>query len=140
MAQLRPFFSLMPPAELAPRLSCPPYDVVSAAEARAFATDNPQSFMRIIRAEVDLAGDESPYHARVYEQARANLVAFEAAGWLQRSAAPHLLVYRLRTNEHAQIGVVGCCAIDEYESGLICKHENTKPEKENDRTRHLLAL
>ena len=140
MAQLRPFFSLMPPADLAPRLSCPPYDVVSAVEARAFAANNSHNFMRIIRAEVDLAEDEAPYHARVYEQARANLIAFETAGWLQRSAAPHLLIYRLRTTEHTQIGVVGCCAIDEYESGAICKHENTKPEKENDRTRHLLAL
>ncbi len=140
MAQLRPFVSLLPPAQLAPRLSCPPYDVVSAAEARAFAAHNPQSFMRIIRAEVDLPETASPYDERVYEQARENLLAFEKAGWLLRSAAPQLLVYRLRTAEHTQIGVVGCCAVDEYESGVICKHENTKPEKENDRTRHVLAL
>lgn len=140
MAQLRPFFSLMPEARLAARLSCPPYDVVTASEARAFAANHPQSFMRLIRAEVDLPEALSPDDERVYQQARANLEAFERAGWLQRSAVPQLLVYRLRAGAYAQTGVVGCCSVEEYESGLICKHENTKPEKENDRTRHLLAL
>ncbi|MEK7726817.1 MAG: DUF1015 family protein [candidate division KSB1 bacterium] len=140
MAQLRPFFSLMPPAQLASRLSCPPYDVVNAAEARAFAAHNPQSFMRLIRAEVDLPETLSPYDEQVYQQAHRNLRAFENAGWLQRSSRAQLFVYRLRAGEHTQTGVAGCCAVAEYESGLICKHENTKPEKENDRTRHLLAL
>lgn len=140
MAQLHPFVSLLPPAQFAARLSCPPYDVVSEAEARAFAAHNPQSFMRIIRAEVDLPELASPYEARVYERARDNLIAFEKAGWLLRTASPRLFVYRLCSGAHAQTGVVGCCAVDEYESGVICKHENTKPEKENDRTRHLLAL
>ncbi len=140
MAQLRPFLSLLPEAQIVNRLSCPPYDVVNAAEARARAAGNPQSFMRLIRAEVDLPETLSPYDGRVYEQARANLLAFEHAGWLQSSASPRLFVYRLRTRAHTQTGVVGCCAVEEYESGLICKHENTKPEKENDRTRHMLAL
>ncbi len=140
MAQLRPFLTLLPNASNVARLSCPPYDVVSAAEARALTRDNPQSFMRIIRAEVDLPETMPPYDERVYEQARANLRQFENDGWLQRTARPQLFVYRLYANGHAQTGVVACCSVDEYEAGLICKHENTKPDKENDRTRHMLTL
>lgn len=140
MAQLRPFHALLPPAHLVARLSCPPYDVVSAEEARTLAQDHPHSFMRIIRAEVNLPETLSPYDASVYDRAHANLHAFEKAGWLQRSTLPQIFVYRLRANGHVQTGVVGCCSVAEYESGAICRHENTKPEKENDRTRHLLAL
>lgn len=140
MAHLRAFHALLPPPALAPSLSCPPYDVVNEAQARALVAGNPQSFMRIIRAEVDLPETHSPYDAAVYERARANLQAFVRAGWLQPQAQARLFVYRLQSGLHAQTGVAGCCAVAEYEAGVICKHENTKPDKENDRTRHVLAL
>jgi uncharacterized protein (DUF1015 family) len=82
----------------------------------------------------------SPYDESVYAQARGNLQLFERQGLLTRRDHPRFFIYRLSTNGHSQTGVAACCTVDEYESALICKHENTRPDKENDRTRHMLAL
>lgn len=142
MAQIKPFAALLPPAELAARISCPPYDVVTVEEARQYLRANPQSFMRVIRAEAEY-GDEEKVHAhaaKVYARARQNLLLFQREGWLLQQPLPAFLIYRMREGRHVQTGVVACCSVDEYESGAICRHENTRPDKENDRTQHALAL
>ncbi len=122
------------------RISSPPYDVVTTKQARQFLHNNPQSFMRVIRAEAEWPAEIQPYDEMVYERARENFILFQHEGWLQQRHAPHFFIYRLRDGKHVQTGVVACCAVEEYESGAICRHENTKPDKEHDRTRHMLAL
>ncbi len=140
MALIRPATMFLPRPELAARLACPPYDVITTAEAQCLAQGNPLSFLRVVRAEIDLPEETPLYDARVYRCARENLLSFIKAGWLYATAGPRLFLYRLQTAEHAQTGVVACCSVDEYDRGLICKHESTRPDKENDRVQHMLAL
>src|SRR5262245_59929729 len=140
MARIRPFAALLPPAELAAQISCPPYDVVTTAKARQFIKSEPRNFMRVIRAEADLREEVHPYALEVYARARENFSLFRRKGWLQPQSRPVILVYRLREGEHAQTGVVACCAVEDYEGGVSCRHENIKPDKEHDRMQHTLAL
>ena len=140
MARIHPFSALLPPAELIRHMSCPPYDVVTTEQARQFLQNNPRSFMRIIRADAEWPSDSQPDDERVHARARENFGLFQRERWLQQQQAPHFFVYRLRDGDHVQTGVVACCAVEEYEAGAICRHENTKPDKENDRTQHMLAL
>jgi len=140
MAIIRPVKMFLPQPELAARLACPPYDVVTAAEARRLVQGNPLSFLRIVRAEVDLPEEISPYDQSVYRRARENFLSFIQLNWLRASAGPQLFLYRLQMADHIQTGVVAGCSVEEYDRGIICKHETTRPEKENDRVQHLLAL
>ena len=117
-----------------------PYDVVSSAEARALAAGNPLSFLHVSRAEIDLPADTDPYDDRVYDAAASNLERLVSAAPLVMEDEPSLYVYRLRAAGHEQTGLAACFALDEYDNGAIRKHERTRPDKENDRTRHMLAL
>jgi uncharacterized protein (DUF1015 family) len=127
------------PAEAA-AVASPPYDVVSRAEAAALARDNPLSFLHVARAEIDLPDAVDPHDPRVYARARENLEALLERGALAREPAPGLFLYREVMEGRAQVGVVGGVRVDDYETGMIRKHENTRPDKEDDRTRHLQAL
>jgi uncharacterized protein (DUF1015 family) len=127
------------PAE-APAVASPPYDVVSRAEAAALARDNPLSFLHVGRAEIDLPDAVDPHDARVYARARENLEALLGRGALVREPTSGLFLYREVMEGRAQVGVVGGVRVDDYEAGVIRKHENTRPDKEDDRTRHLQAL
>ena len=117
-----------------------PYDVVSTAEARALADGNPLSFLRVSRAEVELPPDTGPYDGRVYDTAAGNLDRLVRAAPLVTEAAPSLYLYRMRAAGHEQTGLAACYSLDEYDNGVIRKHEGTRADKENDRTRHMLAL
>jgi uncharacterized protein (DUF1015 family) len=127
------------PAEAA-AIASPPYDVVSRAEAAALARGNPLSFLHVGRAEIDLPDGVDPHDPRVYDRARENLAALLARGALVAEPAPGLFLYREVMEGRAQVGVVGGVSVDDYEAGVIRKHETTRPDKEDDRTRHLLAL
>ncbi len=140
MARLHPFCAVRPEAGSAARVAAPPYDVMTADEARTLAHDNPLSFLRVTRAELELAAGTPPYSEAVYERARTNFEALRAAGTLLRDAEPAVYVYRLRMGDHEQTGVAGCFSVDEYEQDIIKKHERTRPDKEDDRTRHIGAL
>ncbi|HET9658409.1 MAG TPA: DUF1015 family protein [Kineosporiaceae bacterium] len=140
MADVRPMSALRPPAALAARVSAPPYDVMDVEEARTLAAGNPDSFLHVSRPEIDLPPDVDPYDAQVYRQGRRALEEFVARGVLVRDTAPGYLVYRQTWNGACQTGVVGCAAVADYESGLIRTHEHTRPDKENDRVRHVDAL
>jgi uncharacterized protein (DUF1015 family) len=140
MAQLLPFRALRPPAALAERVASVPYDVVDADEAREIVEAEPLSFLRVVRPEVNLARGTDPHDSAVYRQGAAALRSLEAQGALERDPEPALYLYRLEADRHVQTGAVGCCAVDEYDRELIRKHERTRPEKEADRTRHLLSL
>ena len=140
MARLSPLRALRPRPELAPQLSSVPYDVVSADEARRIAEGNPHSFLRVTRSEIELAPEADPHADAVYERARANLDRLRASGALVREREPSLYVYRLRMGEHEQTGVAGGFSVDEYERDLIRRHETTRRDKEDDRTRHILTV
>ena len=133
----RPFRPLVPSAELASRLITPPYDVVSTQEARAIAGHEPVSFLRVTRSELELADGADPYAADVYLRARQTLDRLVADGALVHQSRPVYAVYRQTRGAHAQIGVVGLASVAEYEAGLVKKHELTRAEKEDDRTRHI---
>ena len=138
--RLRSFRALRPPPALAPRVVSPPYDVVSRREAAALAEGNPLSFLHVGRSDIDLPEDVDPHDSRVYAAARASLARFVADGTLRRDAEPSVYVYRQVMDGRAQTGVVACVHVEDYEREVIRKHEDTRPDKEDDRTRHVLAL
>ena len=139
MASVRPFPALRPTPDTAADVASVPYDVISVSEARALAAGNPRSFLHVIRPEIDLPEGTDEHADAVYETGAANLRALEAGDAFVREAAPALYVYRLTMDGRQQTGVVGTVAVAEYDDDTILKHERTRPDKEDDRTRHLLA-
>ena len=117
-----------------------PYDVVSTSEARRLAAENPLSFLHVSRAEIDLPDGADPYGNAVYEQAARNLAALIERAPLVVDPEPALYVYRMRTDAHEQVGLAGCFSLDEYDRNVIKRHERTRRDKEDDRTRHMVAL
>jgi uncharacterized protein (DUF1015 family) len=148
MALLSPFRALRPTPEAAARVAAVPYDVVTAEEAAALAAANPLSFLHVSRAEIDLPSDTNPYSDAVYHRARENFDAMRRGAPLVMEDAPRLYLYRLQAPAssqaagagHVQTGVAACYSMDEYERDVIRKHERTRRDKEDDRTRHMLAL
>ena len=140
MASLHPFRALRPAPPAAASVSSVPYDVVSTDEARQLAAGNPLSFLHVTRSEIDLPPGTDPYASRVYEQARENLAALRTKAPLVVDDSPSLYFYRLRMGTHEQTGIAGCFSVDEYEQDVIKKHERTRRDKEDDRTRHIVEL
>lgn len=140
MSAIFPFAALRPAAETAARVAAVPYDVVNTEEARALAADNPLSFLHVSRPEIDLPPGTDPHGEPVYARAREAFAALTDAAPLVREDAPSYYVYRLHMGSHVQSGLVACFSIDEYDRDLIRKHEKTRPDKEDDRTRHMLAI
>lgn len=139
MATLHPFRALRPQPDVAARVAAVPYDVVSTAEARALADGNPLSFLRVSRAEIELPPGTDPYSDAVYKRAAENFSRLRASS-LVLEADSSLYFYRLRMGDHEQLGLAACFSLDEYERDVIKKHERTRPDKEDDRTRHMIAL
>ncbi len=134
---VRPFRAHRPDPALAARIASPPYDVVDAGEARDLVAGNPYSFLRVVRAEVDLDTSVDPHAEAVYRRGRENLVTMIERGWLRRDPAPAFYVYRLETADHVQVGVAGLSSVQDYLEGRIRKHELTRADKEDDRVRHI---
>ncbi len=139
MVRFRPFAALRPLPNLAARVASVPYDVMNRDEAARLAAGNPHSFLHVIRSEIDLPAGTDPYAEAVYAKAAENLRGLEDQGVLVREDSPRLYLYRLVMNGRPQMGIVGCCHLDDYDAGVIRKHEGTRPEKEDDRTRHILS-
>lgn len=140
MAQIHPFRALRPAPSSAPEVSSVPYDVVSTEEAREIASGNPLSFLHVTRSEIDLPADTDPYSPAVYEKARENFERLRKQAPLEFDQTPSLYLYRLRMGSHEQTGIAGCFSVDEYERDVIKKHERTRRDKEDDRTRHIVEL
>ncbi len=140
MANVFPFPAVHPLAEAAGGICAPPYDVVTRDEARLKAQGNPDSFLHVSRAELGLPDEVSSYSEQVYETARRNYLRLRHSGRLQKDAAPAYYVYRIESGEHRQVGVAAVPAVDDYEAGTIRRHETTRPDKVNDRARHIAAL
>ncbi len=139
MATLHPFRALRPRASDAARIAAVPYDVVSTDEARALAADNPLSFLRVSRAELELPAGTDPYSDAVYQRATANFEALKQNALVVEDE-PSVYFYRLRMGAHEQTGIAACYSLDEYDHDIIKKHERTRRDKEDDRTRHMIAL
>lgn len=140
MAVIRPFNALRPAAERAAQVAAVPYDVVNTEEARALASNNPLSFLHVSRPEIDLPEGTPIYSDDVYAKALRNFDKLKQAAPLEQEAEPSLYLYRLVMGEHEQTGVVACCSVDEYDRDIIRKHERTRRDKEDDRTRHIMVL
>lgn len=140
MAVIKPFRALRPTFEKAKQVSCVPYDVVYESEVRAFIEKNPLSFLRVTRSEADFPENSNVPSADVFAKARENLERLIEEKIFAAEVESSIYVYRLASESHAQTGIVACCSLDEYEQGLIVKHENTRPDKVEDRTGHMLAL
>src|SRR5689334_1204342 len=140
MAALAPFRALRPVPAAAERVAAVPYDVVNTAEARELALGNPLSFLHVSRPEIDLPSGTDPHTEPVYERAAQNFAALRANAPLVTEDAPSLYVYRLKMGGHTQTGVAGCFSLHEYDHNIVKKHEHTRPDKEDDRTRHLIRL
>ena len=140
MSAIFPFAALRPTPKAAPLVASVPYDVVSSDEARALASGNPLSFLHVSRPEIDMGAGADLHSAAAYGQAASAFDALTSEAPLIVEEVPSFYVYRLHMGKHVQAGVAACFSIDEYERGLIKKHEKTRPDKEDDRTRHMLAI
>lgn len=140
MSIIKPFRALRPAADKAERISCVPYDVIYDAEVRETIAKNPLSFLKVTRPEGAFEKDEVRSDEQILAKARENLQAFIDESLLVQDDEAACFVYRLRSGEHSQTGIVACCSVDEYEENLIKKHEKTRPDKVEDRTNHILAL
>jgi uncharacterized protein (DUF1015 family) len=140
VATIRAFAAYRPPPAEAVRVASPPYDVINTAEARALANGNPASFLHVSRPEIDLPEGTDEHADAVYAKGAENLRALVEGGALVPDAEPHLYLYAQRMGDHRQIGVVGCASVAEYDADLVKKHEKTRADKEDDRTRHIEEL
>lgn len=140
MAVIRPFRGLRPRPEKADKVAAPPYDVLNAREAREMAKNNPLSFLHINKAEIDFDDNVNPYSEQVYKRGKDNLHRMIADGTLFRDPKPCLYLYRLTWQGRSQTGLVTLTSVDEYDRGIIKKHEHTRPEKVNDRANHISYL
>jgi len=138
VATVRPFRALRPNAADAGAVAAVPYDVVSTDEARALADGNPLSFLRVSRAELEFPPGVDPYSPAVYGRAADNFARLRASMVLDEE--PSLYFYQLQMGAHEQTGLAACWALDEYDRDVIKKHEKTRRDKEDDRTRHMIAL
>jgi uncharacterized protein (DUF1015 family) len=137
---VKPFRGLRPRADLAAKIPSLPYDVLDSNEARALAHGDPYTFLHVVKAEIDLDPSVDPHDDRVYARARENFQAMREKGWFVRDERPAFYLYRQRMGDHVQTGVVGAAAVSDYLDGSIKKHEHTRPDKEDDRTRHTDAI
>ena len=140
MANIVPFPGVRPKQELAAKIAAVPYDVIERAEATEIAKQNPYTFLRIEKSEVDVDPAVSGYDASVYQKAADNLREYVEKGWMIQDDAPCFYVYAQTMGKHHQIGLVAGASVAEYQNNIIKKHEFTRKDKEDDRTNHVCKL
>ncbi len=140
MPKLTPFNGLVPTVERASKVAAVPYDVVNSEEAAVLAAGNPYSFLHVSRPEIDLAPGIDLHDEAVYMQAKSAFAKLTEIVPLTLDSAKHLYIYRLKMNDHVQTGVLGAASAVDYQAGTIKKHEKTRQDKEDDRTRHVMEL
>lgn len=139
MAILKPFKAWRPTPQNVEEIACVPYDVVSVEEARSLSEGKPKSFLHVVRPEIDLAEGIDPHEDSVYKKGAENLSSFLNEGILEQEKENHIYVYQLIRNGRPQTGIFACVSVEDYDNEVILKHELTRPEKEDDRTRHILT-
>lgn len=139
MAKIHPFKAWRPSPEKLEEVACVPYDVISTEEARSMAEGKPDSFLHVIRPEIDLP-EGTPFNDdRVYEKGAENLGRLMDAGLLKQESDEAVYIYRLVREGRPQTGIFTCVSVEDYDDEIILKHELTRPDKEDDRTRHILT-
>lgn len=139
MSTVRPFRGLRPGKEFAEKIASPPYDVLDSDEARSIVKDNPLSFLRVVKPEVDLNPDVDLYSEPVYQQGARNLRRLMEDGLMNQDRTPGFYFYRQIMGDHSQTGLVACVSAEDYDNDVIKKHEFTRKDKEEDRIRHIEA-
>lgn len=139
MVTVRPFRAYRPKPEIAEKIAALPYDVINTVEAKKMAEGNPYSFFHVTRAEIDLPETMDIHDEEVYKKGRANLDKFIRDGVLIMDSEPYLYIYKQKMGDHEQYGIVGCVSADEYNNNIIKKHELTRKDKEDDRTKHVIT-
>src|SRR4051812_38135318 len=140
MSQIKPFPALRPKPELADKICELPYDVMSSGEARELAKDNPLSFLHVSKPEIDLPDTIDIYDPRVYAKGKENFDKLIRDGALQQDGNPAFYFYRQIMGGHSQVGLVAAASCEDYLNSIIKKHEFTRPDKEDDRVRHIEIL
>lgn len=140
MSTIKPFKALRPAADKAPEVSSVPYDVIYESEVRETIAANPKTFLRVTRPDGEFPEGSAPTAFQMFDVAKKNLDSMSADGTLVEESEDSVYVYRLSVGDHSQTGIVACCAVDEYESDVIKRHEKTRPDKVEDRTNHMLAV
>ncbi|MCB1133594.1 MAG: DUF1015 domain-containing protein, partial [Verrucomicrobiae bacterium] len=140
MATVTPFAALRPDPRLAERVCELPYDVMSSAEAKEMAAGNPLSFLRVSKPEIELPDGTDPYSDEVYAKGRENFRKLIDDGVLRQDPQPMFHFYRQVMGKHSQIGLVALASSEEYLQNIVKKHELTRPDKEDDRVRHIESL
>lgn len=140
MADVKPFRGLRPRPDLVSKVAAPPYDVMNSEEAREMARSNPLSFLRVSKAEIDLDPSVDVHSDAVYQRSKENFQAMIQDGVLIKEETPCFYLYELTMGDHVQTGIMLGASVDEYERGLIKKHEFTRRDKEDDRARHVDVL
>ena len=139
MVVVRAFKGLRPREDIAEKVASPPYDVLDSEEARSKVKDNPMSFLRIVKPEVDLPPDIDLYSEPVYQKGAENLQAFIDDGIMIQDPKSIYYFYKQVMGDHSQYGLVATVAATDYEAELIKKHEFTRPDKEADRVKHIMT-
>lgn len=140
MAKIKPFLGVRPASDKILDVASPPYDVLNSAEAREEVKDKPNSFLHVVKPEVDLPGNIDLYSEEVYQKGRENLYKLLKDGILIQDEKPCFYLYRLIMGDVDQIGLVAGASIEDYENGIIKKHEHTRAVKEADRIKHVDTL
>jgi uncharacterized protein (DUF1015 family) len=139
MAVVRPFVALRPLPQLAHRVAAPPYDVVEADEARAIIEGSPDSFLRVTRPDADPDSRATTVEEE-HERGAFALHELIRRGVLVRETEPAFWVYRQQVRSRIQTGIVGLASVADYDAGAVRVHEHTRPDKEDERARHLAAV
>lgn len=140
MSILKPFKGLLPTVENVEKVAAVPYDVINTQEAAVLAEGNPLSFLRVSRPEIELEEGIDLHDDKVYAKAAENFKRLCELAPLVVDDQPHLYVYQLKMGDHTQTGILGAASTDDYDKDIIKKHEKTRKDKEDDRTRHVLTL
>ena len=139
MAVLKPFKAHRPKPEFIQEIACVPYDVINTEEAKVLAEGKPLSFLHVIRPEIDVDPSISIYDNEVYQTGKRNLDRMLASEKMLQEDSDSLYIYQLIMNGRTQTGIFGCVSVEDYDNEVILKHELTRPDKEDDRTKHILT-
>ena len=140
MSLVSPFAALRPAPGKEAKVLSPPYDVMNRGEAQEMAAGNPDSFLHISRPEIDLPESVGIHDEAVYAQASRAMSEFRESGRLLQDKNASYYVYRVEWRGMSQTGLAAAVSVASYDAGLVKKHENTRPDKEDDRVKHLIAV
>ncbi len=139
MATIQPFKGWLPAPEHADEIACVPYDVINTEEARELSRGKPNSYLHVIRPEIDLPEGTRFNDEKVYKKGAENLYELLKSGLFEQDEKPAIYIYQMETANHLQTGIFTCASVQDYDDDIILKHELTRPDKEDDRTRHILT-